>query len=105
MFTSYKSISKGAQYVTLDSKIKCLSLAFGFFGNPTNKTETGTAYTRGTTNSKPPGPIIVIDQDKNWAAVRCNLLHSFWDVHNCVAPFTSQGMLHEFGAEKPISWA
>jgi hypothetical protein len=46
-----KSISNGAPYVTLDSKIKCLSLAL-FFGNPTNKTET--AYTWETTNSKPP---------------------------------------------------
>jgi len=27
------------------------------------------------------------------------------EVHNCVAPFTSQGNLHEFDAEKPISWA
>jgi hypothetical protein len=27
------------------------------------------------------------------------------EVHNCVAAFTSQGKLHEFGAEKPISWA
>jgi hypothetical protein len=26
-------------------------------------------------------------------------------VHNFVAPFTSHGKLHEFGAEKPISWA
>jgi hypothetical protein len=32
------------------------------FGNPTNKTET--AYTWGTTNRKPRGPIIVIDQSK-----------------------------------------
>jgi hypothetical protein len=37
------SISTGAQYVTLDNKIKCLSLAF-LFGNPTNKTVTGTGY-------------------------------------------------------------
>jgi hypothetical protein len=43
--------------------------------------------------------------EKNWAAVRSNLLHSFWEVHNCVVPFTSHGKLHEFGAEKPISWA
>jgi hypothetical protein len=59
-----KSISNGAQYVTFDSKIKCLSLGFllFFFGNPTNKTKTGIAYTWGTTNSKPPGPIIVINQ-------------------------------------------
>jgi hypothetical protein len=57
-----KSISNGAPYVTLDCKIKCLSLAVFFFGNPTNKTET--AYTWGTTNSKPPGPIIVLNQSE-----------------------------------------
>ncbi len=34
-------------YVTLDNKIKCLSLAFIFFGNPTNKTVIGTAYSWG----------------------------------------------------------
>jgi hypothetical protein len=35
---------------------------FFSFGNPTNKTKTGIAYTWGTTNSKPPGPIIMINQ-------------------------------------------
>ncbi len=40
-----------------------------------------------------------------WVAVKCNLLHSFWEVLNCLAPFTSLSKLHEFGAEKPISWA
>ncbi len=50
-------------YVTLDSKIKCLSLAFLFLATlPIN--ETGTAYTWGTTNSKPRGPIIEIDQSE-----------------------------------------
>ncbi len=39
------------------SKFSCF-----YFGNPTNKIEIGTAYTRGTTNNKPPGPIIIIDQ-------------------------------------------
>jgi hypothetical protein len=39
----YKSISTGAQCVTLDNKIKYLSSAV-FFGNPTNKTVTGIAY-------------------------------------------------------------
>jgi hypothetical protein len=44
-FRTY-SISTGAQYVTLDNKIKCLSLAgFFSFGNPNDKTGTGTAYT------------------------------------------------------------
>jgi hypothetical protein len=37
------SPSLGAQYVTLDNKIKCPSLAF-FFGNPTIKTVTGTPH-------------------------------------------------------------
>jgi hypothetical protein len=35
---------------------------FCFFGNPTNKTETGAAYVWGIANSKPSGPIIMIDQ-------------------------------------------
>jgi hypothetical protein len=74
----------GDQYVSLDNKIKCLSLAVG------------------TTNSKPPGPIIVIDQLE---ILSSNLLHFFLEVHNCVAPFTSHVKLHKFGAEKPISWA
>jgi hypothetical protein len=43
--------------------------------------------------------------EKYWTAVRSNLLHSYWDVHNCVMHFTSHGKLHEFGAEKRISWA
>jgi hypothetical protein len=38
------------------SKFSC------FFCNSTNKTEIGIAYTWGTANSKPPGPIIMIDQ-------------------------------------------
>jgi hypothetical protein len=38
------SISTGAQYVTLDNKIKFPSLAVFFVGNPTSKTVTGTAY-------------------------------------------------------------
>ncbi len=42
---------------------------------------------------------------KYWAAVRFNLLHSFLEVDNCVVPFTSCGKLREFDAEKPISWA
>jgi hypothetical protein len=54
----------------------------------------------GTTNSKPPPT-----NQKYWAAVRSNLLHSILEVQNGVAPFTSRGKLHEFGAEKTISWA
>jgi hypothetical protein len=43
-------------------KLNVLSLPFFFlFGNPTNKTLTGTAYT----SIKPPGPITVINQSEN----------------------------------------
>jgi hypothetical protein len=92
------------QIVTVD--IKRLSLAFLIFlatPVPTNKTESGTEHTWGTTNSKPPGSIIVIDQPEVLSSSQCNLLHSFWEVHNCVVPFTRHGKLHEFGAENPIS--
>jgi hypothetical protein len=42
-FMLCESISTGAQYVILDNKIKCLSLAF-FLANPTYITVSGTAY-------------------------------------------------------------
>ncbi len=89
-----ESISNGAKYVTLDSKIKYPSLTFCFFGNPTNKIETD--IYAGTTNSKP------LDKSKILSC-RSNLLHFFLEVHNCVAHFTSFRKLHEFGAKKPIS--
>jgi hypothetical protein len=50
--------------VTLDNKIKCLSLALFFVGNPTNETVTGAAYVWGILFSKPPGPFIMIDQSE-----------------------------------------
>ncbi len=34
-----------------------------------------------------------------------SIYYCFLEVHNCVAHFTSQGKLREFGAEKPISSA
>jgi hypothetical protein len=46
--------------------------------------------------------------DETWSKLMYNwsdLQGSFLEVHNCVAPFTSHDKLHEFGAEKPISWA
>jgi hypothetical protein len=75
-----------------------------FLGNPTNKTETGTACTWMTTYSKLPGPIIMIDQ-LEILSLRSNLLHSFLELHNSVAPFTSHSKVNKFGAENPISIA
>jgi hypothetical protein len=91
-----------AEYVTLDNKIKCLSLAVFFFCNPTNKTGTGTAYTWKLLTANHLDESLWSTNQKYWAAVRSNLLHSLLEVHNCVAPVTSHGKLHEFGAEKPI---
>jgi hypothetical protein len=54
----------------------------------------------GTTNSKPHGPIRNIEPQSG--PIYYTL---FLEVHNYVAPFTSHGKLHEFGAEKPIFWA
>jgi hypothetical protein len=46
----------------------------------------------------------MIDQSEILSrTVKPNFLHSLWEMHNCVAPFTSHSKLHEFGAEKPIS--
>jgi hypothetical protein len=75
---------------------------FSFFsGNPTNKTVTGTAHMWGL--------LIANHLDQSLSSINqkysSNLLHSFFEVHKCVAPFTSQGKLHAFDAEKLISWA
>jgi hypothetical protein len=73
-----------------------------FWGNPTNKTVTGTAYT---------WELLIADHldqsfwSTNQKYVKSNLLHSFLEVQNYVVSFTSLGKLHEFGAEKSISWA
>ncbi len=46
-FQSVEHLHTGAQFVTLEYKIKSLSLAVFSFGNPSNKTVTGTANTWG----------------------------------------------------------
>jgi len=97
------TISTGTQYVTLDNKIKCLNLAVFLLGNPTDKTVT--AYTWKLLIANHLDQSLWSTNQKYWAAVSSNLLHSFLEVHNCVAPFTSRSKLHKFSAEKPISWA
>ncbi len=76
-----------------------------FFGNPTNKTVNRTALMWGLLIANHLDQSLWSTNQKYWAVVRSNLLHSFLEVHNYVAPFTSHSKLHEFGAEKPISWA
>ncbi len=95
------SISAGAQYVTLDNKIKCLNLAV-FFTNPTNKTGTGMAYTWG----------LLIANHLDQSLQLTNLSRSqvqfitlvFGAAQLCCA-FYQLWQAARFGAEKPISWA
>jgi hypothetical protein len=44
--------------------ISTSKFSYVLFGNPTNKTETVTANKWGTTNNKPPWPIIMMDQSE-----------------------------------------
>ncbi len=72
--------------------IKCRSLAV-FFGNPTSKIVSGTAYTWELLIANHLDQSLWSTNQNYWAALRSN------------AHFTSRGNLHEFGASKPISWA
>jgi len=56
-----------------------------------------------TTNSKPPGPTIMIDQSEILSRSQVQFITLFLELHNCVAPLTNRGKLPKFGAEKPIS--
>jgi len=57
----------------------------------------------GTTNSKPAGPIIMIDQSEILSRHQVQFITLFFGGAQLFAPFTSHGKLHEFGAEKSIS--
>ncbi len=75
------------------------------FGNPTNKTVIGTTYRGELLIAKHLDQSLWSTNQKYSAAIRSKLFHSFLEVHNSDAPFTSHGKVHEFGAKKPISWA
>jgi hypothetical protein len=67
-----------------------------FFGNPTNKTVTGTVYKWELLLANHLDQSFKSTNQKYRPAVRSDLFHSFLEVHNRVAPFTSYGKLHEF---------
>jgi hypothetical protein len=66
------------------------SLVLYFFATLRIKTELGKANGRGTTNSKPPGPIIMIDQSE--MLIR-NQITLFYAVNTVAVPFTSHGKM------------
>ncbi len=75
-----KCISNGAQYVTLDNKIKCLSLA-AFFSATPPIVVTGTAYMWELLIANHLAQSLWSTNLKYWAKVKFNLLHSFLEVH------------------------
>jgi len=73
-----RSISSGAQYVTLDSKIKCLSLAVYLLAIPPIKLKLELHIRWGLLIAKHLDQSLWSTNQKYWAAVMCNLLHSLW---------------------------
>ncbi len=79
--------------ILFTSKFSCL-----LFSNSTHKTETGTANRWET-----PNQTTWTDHfQKHWAAVRSYLLHSFLQVHNNAANFTSHRQLFKYMEPKPF---
>ncbi len=81
------------------SKFSCFS-----FGNPISKTETGTANTWRTTNSKPPGPIIVINQSEILSSSQVQFITLFLGgAQLCCAFLLATASCPNLVQEKPIS--
>jgi hypothetical protein len=97
VYLTTKSISTSTQYVTLDNKIKYLSLASSFFGNSADKT--GTAFSWELLIANHLDQSLWSTNQKYWAADRSNLLHFFF--WRCTTTISCTN----FSAEKPISWA
>jgi len=80
-----KSIFTNASYVTLQIYFSHPSCS-NFFSNRTHKTDTGTASTWETTNSKPLGPIKLSNQSKIGRVNKYDLtlfLRLFQDYESC----------------------
>jgi hypothetical protein len=82
--------------VTLQKYFSHPSLAIYIFATPPVRLELG------TTNSKPPGPIIMINQSKIRISMRSYLLHSSLEVHSVAAVLISLSKLSKYGGEKPF---
>jgi len=98
------TISSNAQYVTLQIYFSHPSLVFfSFFATPPIKLKLGQQIGGGggggPTNSKLPGPIIIM---MGQLVVRSYLLHSFLQVHSVAAPFTSHRKVCNDAEPKPF---
>ncbi len=76
-----KSIPSSVQYVTLKKKVFFTSkFRYLLSCNPSHETETG----GGTTNSNPPGPIIMMSQSETLSSIQITFSILFGHVHKLV---------------------
>jgi hypothetical protein len=89
---SSMSISSSAPYVTQQKVFFPSKFSYLLFCNPTHKTKTGTANRWGSTNSKPPGPIIMMGQSETVITSRIIFYYTlFWRCTSllCHSPATA----------------
>ncbi len=90
-------------YILFYNPITFKFISYVLFYNPTHQTETGTTNGWESTNSKPPGPIIMISQSEILSRSQIIfILQSFPNVCSAFLPGTANyaNML----SQKPLSW-
>jgi hypothetical protein len=94
-----------AQYVTLQKKNSHPSLVIYFFASPPIKLKLGQQIGEGLLIANHLDQSLWWANQKHWAAVRSYLIHSFLEVHNLGAPFTSHCKLCHYAEPKSFSSA
>jgi hypothetical protein len=100
-----KSISSGAQYVTLGKYFSHPSLVLYCFATPRIKLKLGQQIGGGPITGNHLDKSLWWTDQKHWAAVRSYLSQSILRVHNVTVPFTSLRNMGNYGEPKPLSWA
>jgi len=79
-------------------------LSYVLFCNPTHKTKTRTSNRWGTTNSKPPAPIIMMGQSETLSSSQIVFITLvFAGAQRCCAvPFISYGNMHNYVKPNPF---
>jgi hypothetical protein len=92
--------------VTLQKYFSHPSLVIYFFATPPKKTELGTANRWGTTNSKPPGLIIMIGQSETLSSSQIIFITLFSPgAQPWCACYLATGNLCHYAEPKSFSWA
>jgi hypothetical protein len=99
----YKSISSGAQYVTLREYISHPSLVIDSFASPPVSLKRGQQIGGRTTNSKSPGLFVMIGQSETLSSNQIILVTLFSAGASTAALFTSNGNMCNYMEPKPCS--